>query len=179
MIAKILIALGLVIVVVLIAATFQPSEFRVSRSTLVFAPADKLFAEVDDFHRWQAWSPYEKLDPGMQRTFAGPAAGIGAIYGWSGDKNVGAGKMTITESVPAQKVGIRLEFTKPMAAVSESTFTFQPEGSETRVRWEMTGRNNYLSKIFCLFMNMDKMIGGQFEEGLANLKRLAEAGGKR
>lgn len=175
MIKKILLVIVLLIAGVLIVAAFRPAEFRVVRSTAINAPAASIFPEVNELRRWPTWSPYEKLDPAMQRTFEGPAAGGGAVYAWSGNSNVGAGRMTITESVPAQRIGIKLEFYKPMAGVCQATFAFAPEGGQTRVTWEMTGKNNYLAKIICLFMPMDRMVGGQFALGLADLKKLAEA----
>lgn len=174
MIIKILLVLAVVIAVILLVAAFRPADFRVSRSALIAAPAPALFAAVNDFHRWGAWSPYEKVDPAMQRTFDGPAAGVGAIYGWSGNRNIGSGKMTITESRPAELVRIRLEFFTPMAGLCEATFTFIPEKGQTRVSWDMTGKHHYGAKLVCLFMNMDKMVGGQFEQGLAALKAQAE-----
>jgi uncharacterized protein YndB with AHSA1/START domain len=174
MIKKILLVLAAIVAVILVVAAFQPAEFRVTRSTTIAAPAAVVFAEINDFHRWQAWSPWEKLDPAMKRTFDGPPAGVGAIYGWEGNNEVGAGRMTITESQPAELIRIRLEFLKPMEAQSTTEFTLRPEGSGTAVTWTMAGRNNYLAKIMCLFMNMDKMLGGQFEQGFANLKAVAE-----
>ena len=178
MFKKILLVLAVLVAAVLILAAFQPASFAVSRSTLVSAPPAAIFPEVNDLHRWGAWSPYEKLDPGMQRTFEGAPAGVGAVYAWAGNSQAGTGRMTVTESRPGELVGIKLEFFKPMEGVAQAKFTFQPEGSQTRVTWAMTGTNGYLGKIFCLFMNMDKLVGGQFEEGLGNLKKLAEKGGK-
>ena len=174
MFRKILFALVAVIVAILVIAAFQPADFKVSRSTLISAPPAALFAEVNELARWKAWSPYEKLDPAMKRTFTGPAAGPGAVYAWEGNSNAGTGRMTVVESVPAEKVAIRLDFVKPMEATSDATFTFMPEGTQTRVTWTMIGHNGYLGKLFCLFLNMDKMVGGQFEEGLATLKQQAE-----
>ncbi|HEY0864002.1 MAG TPA: SRPBCC family protein [Lacunisphaera sp.] len=175
MIKKILLSLAAIIAIVLVVAAFQPSEFRVTRSATIAAPAAVIFPEINDFHRWAAWSPWEKLDPAMQRTFAGAAAGEGAVYAWEGNSDVGSGRMTITGSRPAEAITIRLEFFTPMPGVCPTEFTFRPEGGSTRVTWTMSGTNNYLSKVVCLFMNMDKMIGGDFEKGLAELKRLAEA----
>jgi hypothetical protein len=172
---KILLTLAAIIAIVLVLSAFQPSEFRVTRSATIAAPAAVIFPEINDFHRWSAWSPWEKLDPAMKRTFEGPAAGVGAGYGWEGNSDVGSGRMTITESRPAELINIRLEFFKPMPGVCPTEFTFRPEGGATTVTWTMSGTNNYLSKIVCLFMNMDKMIGGDFEKGLAGLKRIAEA----
>jgi len=174
MLIKILLALAVIIAAVLIVAAFQPAAFTVSRSTLISAAPSAIFAEVNDLHRWAAWSPYEKLDPAMQRTFEGAPAGVGAAYGWSGNSKAGAGKMTIEASQPGELVDIKLEFFRPMAGEAQATFTFQPEGGQTRVTWVMTGKNGYIGKIFCLFMNMDKIVGGQFEEGLANLTKLTE-----
>ncbi len=179
MIKKILIAFAALIAVVLIAAAFQPSEFRVTRSATLNAPAAAVFAEVNDFHRWLAWSPWEKLDPAMKRTFDGPAAGVGAGYAWEGNSDVGSGRMTITESRPGELIRIKLEFIKPMPGMCPTEFTFRPEGGATTVTWTMSGTNNYLAKIFCLFMNMDKMIGGSFEQGLASLKTLTETAAKK
>lgn len=176
MLKKILLFLGAIIAAILIAAAFQPADFHVSRSALISAPPAALFAEVNELARWKTWSPYEKLDPAMKRTFEGPAAGVGAVYAWDGNSQAGAGKMAIVESKPAERVVIRLDFVKPMAATSHATFTFAPEGGQTRVTWAMAGHNGYLGKLFCMFMNMDKMVGGQFEEGLATLK--AKAGSK-
>lgn len=175
MIKKILLTLAAIIAIVLVVAAFQPSEFRVTRSATIAAPAAAIFPEINDFHRWTAWSPWEKLDPAMKRTFDGAAAGVGAVYAWEGNSDVGSGRMTITESRPAELIKIRLEFFQPMPGVCPTEFTFRPEGGATTVTWTMSGTNNYLSKIVCLFMNMDKMIGGDFEKGLAELKRIAEA----
>ena len=175
MIKKILLVLAAIIAFVLIAAIFQPAEFRVTRSATIAAPAAVVFAEANDFKRWQAWSPWEKLDPAMKRSFEGPAAGVGAVYGWDGNSEAGAGRMTITDSKPAELVRIRLEFTKPMEAQSQVEFTFRPEGTGTAVNWTMSGTNNYVCKVLCMFMNMDKMVGADFEKGLASLKAVAEA----
>lgn len=175
MIKKILLTLAAIIAIVLVVAAFQPSEFRVTRSATIAAPAAVIFPEINDFHRWTAWSPWEKLDPAMKRTFDGAATGVGAGYAWEGNSDVGSGRMTITESRPAEVINIRLEFFQPMPGVCPTEFTFRPEGGATTVTWTMSGTNNYLSKIVCLFMNMDQMIGGDFEKGLAELKRIAEA----
>jgi uncharacterized protein YndB with AHSA1/START domain len=175
MIKKILLILAALIAIVLVVAAFQPAEFRVTRSATIAAPAAVIFTEINDFRRWQAWSPWEKLDPAMKRTFEGPPSGVGAVYGWEGNSEVGAGRMTLTESRPADLIRVRLEFLKPMEAQSAAEFTLRPEGSNTTVTWTMSGRNNYPAKVMCLFMNMDKMLGGQFEQGLASLKTIAEA----
>lgn len=180
MLIKILLILAAIIAVVLILAAFQPAQFQIVRSITVAAPQAPLFAEVNDLHRWPAWSPYEKLDPAMQRTFEGAPAGVGAVYAWTGNREVGAGRMTIVESRPAELIRLRLEFFRPMAGICEAEFSFRPEaGGRTTVTWSMTGTNNYLAKIFCLFMNMDKMVGGQFAQGLASLKALTETAGRK
>jgi hypothetical protein len=179
MLKKILLSLVAIIAIILVAAAFQPADFRVTRSATINAPAAEIFAHVNDFHRWTAWSPWEKLDPAMKRTFEGPAAGVGAAYGWEGNSDVGAGKMTITESKPAESIRIKLEFFKPMPGVCPTEFTFRPAAGGTTVTWTMSGTNNYVSKIFCLFMNMDKMVGGDFEKGLATLKANAEAAARK
>lgn len=175
MIKKILLILAAIVAIILVAAAFQPDEFRVTRSTTIAAAPATVFAEVNDFRRWQGWSPWEKLDPAIKRTFDGPASGVGAVYGWEGNSEVGAGRMTLTDSKPAEFIRVRLEFLKPMEAQSTSEFTFRPEGNGTAVSWTMFGKNNYLGKIMCLFMNMDKMLGGNFEEGFTNLKAITES----
>lgn len=173
MITALLIILGALALVVIVAA-LQPSQFRITRQAVIGAPPETVFAQVNDLPRWQAWSPWEKLDPAMKRTLAGPPAGVGAVYAWEGNRRVGSGRMTITESRPAELVRLKLEFFKPMACTNTAEFTFKPVGGGTAVTWSMNGKSSMMGKIFCLFMNMDKMVGGQFEEGLANLKKLTE-----
>lgn len=179
MLKKILLTIAAIIAIILIAAAFQPAEFRVTRSAAISAPAGTVFTEINDFHRWQAWSPWEKLDPAMKRTFEGPPAGVGSSYAWEGNSAVGAGRMTITESKPAELIRIKLEFLKPMPGDCPTEFAFRQDGAVTAVTWTMSGTNNYLAKIMCLFMSMDKMIGGDFEKGLGELKRLAESAPKK
>lgn len=180
MVKKILIAVAGIIVVFVGVVAFQPNDFRVSRSATIAAPASELFEHVNDFHQWGAWSPYEKLDPAMKRTYSGPKSGIGAAYGWDSEKQeAGAGRMTILESTPAELIRIKLEFLKPFAATNTAEFTFKPEGENTVVTWSMYGSKNFMFKAAGLFMNMDKMVGGDFEKGLANMKVLAEAASKK
>jgi hypothetical protein len=169
-----LLALGGVIVVFLIVVAMQPADFKVERSATLRAPAPAAFAQVNDFQNWQAWSPWEKVDPALKRTYQGPKAGTGAIYAWQGNKDVGEGRMTITESRPGELVRIKLEFFKPFAAVNDTVFRFQPSGEATTVTWTMSGQNNFLSKAMCLFVNMDRMVGGMFEQGLAQMKTVVE-----
>jgi ribosome-associated toxin RatA of RatAB toxin-antitoxin module len=174
MLKIILIALPLVIAVLGTIVALQSSEFRVVRSAILSAPAQALFALVNDFHRWEAWSPWEKLDPALERSYDGSPAGVGAVYSWVGNNQVGEGRMTILESNPNDLVRIKLEFLKPFAATHTAEFTFKPEGDRTRVTWNMFGEKNFLSKAIGLFMNMDKMIGDNFEQGLAQLESAAK-----
>jgi len=153
----------------------RPERFRVERSAVVGAPPDVVFALIDDFHQWGRWSPWEKVDPDMQRTYAGPAAGPGASYAWAGNREIGSGRMTILESRPGERVSIRLEFFEPMAATNEASFELAPSGAGTRVTWSMEGRNGFLGKAISLVMDMDAMVGTQFERGLADLDVAARA----
>jgi uncharacterized protein YndB with AHSA1/START domain len=171
---KLLLLFALMIVAFVVLVALQPGEFRVSRSVTMAAPPSAPFEQVNDFHKWKDWSPWDQLDPNMKRTFDGPPAGKGATYAWAGDDKVGEGKMTILESIPGEKVVIKLEFIKPFPSESITEFAFKPEGGGTAVTWTMSGKNNFLSKAFTLFMNMDAMIGPDFEKGLASIKALVE-----
>lgn len=164
-----------VVAIFLIVVAMQPSDFKVERSATMRAPAPAAFAQVNDFQNWRAWSPWEKVDPALKRQYDGPKAGTGAVYAWQGNKDVGEGRMTITESKPAELVRIKLEFFKPFAATNATEFSFKPAGSDsTAVTWTMTGQNNFLSKAMCMFVNMDKMVGGMFEQGLTQMKTVVE-----
>jgi len=174
MLKIILVALPVVIIGFLIIVAMQPSEYRVTRSLAIGAPPEAIFPYVNEMKKWEGWNPWGKIDPAMKLTYDGPAAGVGSAYAWVGNREVGEGRMTITESHPSDTIKFKLEFLKPMAGVSDTVFTFQPQGNQTEVTWTMNGRNNFVAKAFCLFMNMDKMIGGQFEKGLADLKKIAE-----
>ena len=167
-------AVAAIVVVFLIVVAMQPDDFRIERSATMRAPAPAAFAQVNDFQKWQAWSPWEKVDPALKRTYEGPKAGTGAIYAWQGNKDVGEGRMTITDSRPGELVRIKLEFFKPFAATNQADFTFKPSGEGTTVTWTMTGQNNVLSKAICMFVNMDKMVGGMFEQGLTQMKSVVE-----
>ena len=148
----------------------RPADFRIVRSRTVAAPPEVVHAYVNDFHKWPEWSPWEKLDPAMKREFSGAPAGHRARpTHWSGNDDVGEGRMTITDSRAAQSVTIRLEFLKPFAATNTTQFDFAPSGSGTNVTWAMTGHNNFMAKAFSAFMDMDKMVGADFEKGLAGL----------
>ncbi|MDB6108491.1 MAG: hypothetical protein JWR69_241 [Pedosphaera sp.] len=175
MLKKILIALVAIVAVFVVVVAVQPSEYRVTRTATISAPAAAVFAQVDDFHKWEAWSPWAKIDPAMKQTYEGAPAGTGAIYTWAGNNDVGAGRMTLTENHPNELIRIKLEFLKPFASICDTEFTFKPDGNQTAVTWTMGGKNNFMAKGIHLFMNMDKMIGGQFEKGLADLSSAAKA----
>jgi hypothetical protein len=175
MLKKILLGLAVIIVVLVVIIALQPSHYTVERSATMNAPAGAVFAQVNDFHRWNAWSPWAKLDPAMKQTFEGAPVGTGAVYTWAGNKDVGEGRMTITESHPNDLVKIKLEFIKPFTATNATDFTFKPQGNQTNVTWTMSGDKNFIAKAFGIFMNMDKMVGGDFEKGLAQMKLIVEA----
>lgn len=168
------IAVLVAIIAILVFASTKPDTFRVERTSTIKAPPEKIYALINDFHSWTAWSPYEKKDPDMKRTHSGAASGQGAVYEWDGDKNVGKGRMEITESSPASRVVIKLDFLAPFEAHNTAEFTLQPQGDATQVSWSMYGPANYMSKLMSVFFNMDKMVGDDFAIGLANLKAAAE-----
>jgi K+-transporting ATPase KdpF subunit len=173
-IAVIAILLAVGIVGVLVFALTKPDTFRVERSLAVKAPANAVYPLVADFHRWTAWSPYEGRDPAMKRTFGGTAEGRGATYAWDGNNNVGAGRMEILEANASSKLRIRLDFERPFEGHNTAEFTFMPQGDATLVTWAMSGPAPFLSKVMQVFINMDSMIGKDFEAGLAGLKKLTE-----
>ena len=179
MLKKILIALAVIVVVFVVVIAMQPSEFRVARTATISAAPAAVFAQVNDFHQWEAWNPWGKIDPAMKQAYEGAPAGVGAIYTWTGNNEVGEGRMTITESRPSDLIRIKLEFFKPFAATNTAEFTFKPEGSQTVVTWNMSGEKNFMAKAIHLFVNMDKMVGGQFEKGLASMKSIVEAAPKQ
>ena len=178
MLKFLLIGLAVIIIVVAGVVAMQPDDFRVTRSTTVSAPAAVVFAQVNDLHKWEAWNPWQKKDPAMKLTFSGPPAGPGASYSWAGNNEVGEGRLTITESRPGELVRLKLEFMKPFAATNIAEFTFKPEGERTNVTWTMQGTNNFFAKALHLVMNMDKMVGGEFEKGLVDMKAAVEAAPK-
>jgi Polyketide cyclase / dehydrase and lipid transport len=175
MLKKILIAVAVVLAALVAVIATRPDTFRVQRSIAIAAPADVVFPYLNDFHRWGEFSPWDKLDPAMKRTYEGAQVGVGASYHWVGNDEVGEGRMTITESKPNEKVAIKLEFIKPFAATNLTDFTLLPAAEGVSLSWAMSGENNFMSKAFSLFMNMDSMIGKDFEAGLASLKKAAEA----
>ena len=172
-------SIAAIIVIFIIVAAMQPAEFRIARSAGMSAPPSAVFAQVNDFHNWEAWSPWAKIDPQMKQTYDGAPEGTGAVYSWVGNKEVGEGRMTVTESRPAEFVRIRLHFLKPFKATNTAEFSFKPEGDRTAVTWSMEGRKNFISKAVCMFMDMDKMVGGQFEQGLAQMKTIVESAPKK
>jgi hypothetical protein len=175
MLKKILIGVGAVIALLLILIALQPATFHVERSITMAAPPDAAFAQVNDFHAWKAWSPWEKLDPNMRRTHGGAPSGAGATYAWAGNDEVGEGRMTIETSTAPQNVVIKLEFLKPFEATNTTTFSFAKTAEGNKTTWAMDGNNTFIGKSMHLVMNMDKMIGPDFERGLASLKQVAEA----
>ena len=170
----ILILAAIAVIIFIILAAMQPSDFRVTRTGIIAAPASAVFDYVNDLQKWEAWSPWAKLDPEASNSFEGPASGIGAIMRWAGNNKVGQGSMTIMESRPDEFIGIRLEFLKPFAATNTAEFIFNSENDQTAVTWTMYGKSNFKSKVIGLIMNCEKMAGGQFEKGLANLKSVVE-----
>lgn len=164
----------LAIVVVLVLAAMKPDVFGLERSAQIKAPPDRIFGLINDFHRWAAWSPWEKMDPAMQRTFSGEPSGKGAVYAWKGNKKVGEGRMEILESSPSRIV-IQLDFVAPFEAHNTAEFTLTPAAGETVVNWSMQGSTPFVGKIMHVFMNMDRMVGKDFETGLANMKAQTEA----
>ena len=175
MLTNILIGVVAIVALLAIVVALQSSTFRVSRSAKIAASPSAVFDHVNDFHNWLAWSPWEKLDPLMKRTYEGAQAGTGAVYSWSGNNQVGEGRSTITESRPAELVKMRLEFFRPFKGDNDVEFTFTPEGKGSTVTWNMVGKKNFMCKAVSMFMNMDKMCGEQFDKGLANLKSIVES----
>ena len=178
MLKKLAIAVVAVLAALVIVIAMQPATFQVQRAATIAAPPAIVFAHVNDFHKWEAWSPWAKLDPEMKTTYSGEPAGKGAVYAWTGNSEVGEGRMTILESQPGERVEIKLEFLKPFAATNIAVLAFKPEGDGTAVTWTMDGNNTFITKAVGLVMNMDKMIGADFEKGLATLKAVVEAEAK-
>ena len=173
MIKIILVVIVLLVGGVLLVASTRPDALHVERAADVKAPPEKIFPLINDFHSWGSWSPYEKKDPGMKRTYSGATAGKGAIYEWDGNSDVGQGRMESLDSTPSQ-IRIKLDFMKPLEGHDIATFTMKPDGNATKVTWAMDGPTPFLGKVIGVFMNMDTMIGTDFEAGLANLKTLTE-----
>ncbi|MBZ6076076.1 SRPBCC family protein [Microvirga puerhi] len=167
------IVLAVLLVAILAFAAMRPDTFRVQRSASINAPSEKIYAFIDDFRQWQAWSPYEKLDPGMTRSLSGAQSGKGAVYQWDGSK-AGSGRMEIVDGSPGSKVVIKLDFIKPFEGHNIAEFILEPSGGKTTVTWAMYGPSPFIAKLMGLFINMDTMIGKDFEAGLSNLKAVAE-----
>lgn len=174
MIKTILIVLAVILAVVLIYATTKPDSFRVQRTIVIKAPPETIFPLIDDLHSMQTWSAWEKVDPGMKRTYSGAASGPGAVYEWEGNQEIGQGRMEILESAPPAKITIRMDFIKPFPAQNTLEFILQTEGGSTRVTQAIFGPSPYISKLMSLVFSMDKMIGGKFEDSLAALKSRVE-----
>jgi hypothetical protein len=162
------------IAVVLVYAATKPDQFRVQRSTSINAPPDRIFPLINEFRNWSSWSPYEHKDPAMRRTFSGAANGKGAVYEWDGNSNVGAGRIEIVDTIPPSKVMIKLDMLKPFEAHNDVVFTIEPRGETTNVTWAMAGHTPYFAKIMHVFINVDSMVGKDFEAGLASMKSVAE-----
>ncbi|MCC9604535.1 SRPBCC family protein [Blastopirellula sp. JC732] len=175
----IVLLLILAIVVILIAAMTRPNEFTYERSLSMTAPPEVVFAHVNDLKKWEAWSPWEKFDPNMKKTYGETIAGDGAKYSWDGNKDIGEGSLTIAKSEPYEQIKFDLKFIRPFACENDVYFTFVPSGDQTTVSWRMDGKNNFMGKVMSLFMNMEKMCGDQFTEGLENLKKIAEEEAKQ
>jgi uncharacterized protein YndB with AHSA1/START domain len=173
-IAIVAVVLAIAIAVVLILAARKPDTFRVQRAATVKAPPEKIFPLINDFHQWGTWSPYETKDPAMKRSYSGAERGQGAVYGWEGNKNVGSGRMEILDAQAPSKILIKLDFFTPFEGHNTAEFTMLPQGDGTNVTWLMHGPSPFIGKIMHVFINMDRMVGKDFEIGLANLKRLAE-----
>ncbi len=175
MLKKLLLAVVVVLAVFTVFVATRPSSYRVSRAQAIAAPPSSVYALVADFHQWEKWSPWAKLDPAMKTTYAGPVAAAGSSYAWIGNDKVGEGTMTILEAKPGERVRIRLEFIKPFASTNSTEFEFAPKTGGTQTTWTMVGQNGFVGKAFSVFMDMDKMIGNDFDKGLSQLKAVAEA----
>ncbi|MES2305807.1 MAG: SRPBCC family protein [Gemmatimonadota bacterium] len=174
MLLNIVIILAAMIALLLLLGAVRSNAFRIERSTVIAAPAEKIFPFLNDFTHWGSWSPWEKLDPALHRKFSGATSGVGAVYDWEGNKKVGQGRMEILESVAPTHLRIQLDFIAPIAANNFALFDLEPQSGGTRVNWVMTGARPYMMRVMSVLFNFDKLIGKDFEAGLANLKQLAE-----
>jgi len=172
------IGIGVVVVLVAVLALIatRPGDFRIQRSAQISAPGDVVFSIINDLRQWEKWSPYDKRDPAMKKTFEGPSSGPGAVYAWDGNNKVGAGRLTILESKPGELVSMKLQFFRPFAGTNQVNFILVPSETGTQVTWAMDGKNNFMGKAMSLVMNMDKMVGKDFEQGLANLNTVVQGG---
>ena len=179
MLTPILLSVATLVAIFLIVAALQPAGFRYVRHTTIAAQPAVVFGFVNELQQWQEWSPWAKKDPAAKIALTGPAAGVGAAFAWDGNRRIGQGSMTVIASTPSTLVRYRLDFLKPFKSTHNAEFTLQPEGGATVVTWTMTGQNNFMGKAFGLVVNCDKMVGRDFEKGLAGLKVLAEAAAGR
>jgi hypothetical protein len=173
MLKRILGLIAVVIVVVLVLALFQPASFRLERTVVINAAPDKIAPLIQDFHNWSQWSPWADMDPNMKTSYSGAASGVGAVYEWEGNSKVGKGRMEIVTATPTS-TSLKLDFLKPVEGHNIAEFTLQPQGGATQVTWAMYGPNNYMAKVMHVFISMDKLVGGDFEKGLARMKTAAE-----
>jgi hypothetical protein len=174
MFKKIAVSIGVLVAGILVYAATRPDTFRVERSTSVKAPPEKIFPLINGFHHWEAWSPWERIDPAIKRSYSGADSGKGAVYAWQGNKDIGQGRMEIIESTPPSGVVIKIDFIQPFEGHNTIEFRLERLGDTAKVTQAMYGPNPFISKLMGLFCSMDKMIGQKFEEGLANLKAIAE-----
>ena len=174
MIKTIALSIVVLLAALLIYAATKPDSFRVERRAAINAPPGKIFALINDFHQWESWSPWEKIDPALKRTYSGAASGKGAVYEWNGNKDIGQGRMEIVESSPSSKIVLNLDFVTPFEAHNFVEFSLSAEGDSTTVTQAMYGPSPYISKLMTIFFSMEKMVGDKYEEGLDNLKKLAE-----
>jgi uncharacterized protein YndB with AHSA1/START domain len=175
MLVNILIVVGVLLAGLLIYAATRPGSFRVERTQTIQASPDRIFDLIGDFHSWSAWSPWEKLDPAMKKTYSGASSGKGAVYAWAGNDKAGEGRMEIVEAVSPSLIRIKLDFLKPFESHNTAEFTLERKGDSTEVRWAMHGPQAYMLKLMSIFFSMDKMVGKDFAAGLANLKAIAES----
>ncbi len=169
------IGVSLAVATIVVRVARQPADFRIERSALVAASPQDVFPLVNDFHNWPSWSPWAKLDPNMTIQYGGPSSGVGSSYAWNGNKKVGSGRMTIDDSQADRRVGLQLQFLTPFKATNVGEFKFEPTSQGTRVTWTMTGKRDFMGKLFAFFVEVEKMVGGDFEKGLAAMKSVAES----
>lgn len=174
MLKTVVIIIALLIAGILIYAATRPDTFRIERSTSIKATPEKIFPLISNFHQWEAWSPWEKIDPALKRSYSGAESGTGAVYGWQGNKNIGHGRMEIIESTPPSRLLIKIDFIKPFEAHNTVEFILERQGDSVKVTQAMYGPSPFISKLMGLFFSMDKMVGQKYEEGLASLKAIAE-----
>lgn len=179
MILRVTIGIVVLIGLVLLFAATKPKTFRIERSISIDAPADRIFALIDDLHNWEKWAPQDKEDSSVKRTYSGPAYGNGAVCEWTGSGRAGRARMLITESLPPSRISIRVDWVKPFATRNVNDFVLESAGPSTRVTWTMHGPNLFIMKVMAIFVNMDRMMGRHFETGLGNLKTVAEHGSER